>query len=233
MSLWQDGLNAKLSVNSRAGEAWINLQVGLGEAHSQVAQVPGHVRVPGPSRLRRRQRRADSRQRHAAEKADGNDEPVAVQIASTEKVDVVCDVLADTVIDTKDAAAEQAGEVVQDEICTDAEYAGKPSELIEKVKTFGKKMCSVEFYPEHNDNIHEFKEIVENYFKKRIDVIEKVIDCKIEDCGRRVKMRSIVKIRFGWTSFFNDPKRNFSDLIGLRTVRHGCGNLSQCDPAPD
>ena len=161
VSLWQNGLDAKLSVNSRAGEAWINLQVGLGEAHSQVSQVPGQVRAPGPSRLRRRQRRADSRQRQAAEKADENGEPVAVQEASTENVDVVGDVLADTVMDMKDAAAEQADEVVKDEICTDAEYAGQASQIIEKVKTLEKKMCSVEFYPEHNDNIHEFRERVE------------------------------------------------------------------------
>ena len=71
-----------------------------------------------------------------------------------------------------------------------------------------------------------------SYFKGRKDVIEQVIDSKVEDCGRRVKLRSLVKIRFAWTSFFDDPARNYSDLPGVRTVRHGCGNLSQCDPAP-
>ena len=53
VSLWQNGLDANLSVNSRGGEAWINLHVGLGQAHLPHQQEPGHVRFPGPSRLKR------------------------------------------------------------------------------------------------------------------------------------------------------------------------------------
>jgi hypothetical protein len=110
---------------------------------------------------------------------------------------------------------------LQDEICTDADYF---SEVTEKVPE--KKMYSVECYPRNLDKIKEFRKDIESYFKGRNDVIEQVIDSKVEDCGRRVK------IKFDWTSFFNDPARNYSDLPGVRTVRHGCGNLSQCDSAP-
>ena len=62
VSLWQQGLDARLSVNSSAGQAWIQLHVGLGDAHRPQQQEPqGHVRVPGPARLRRQQRRAEDK----------------------------------------------------------------------------------------------------------------------------------------------------------------------------
>ena len=46
-----------------------------------------------------------------------------------------------------------------------------------------------------------------------------MIDCKVEDFGRIVKIRSVVKIRFAWTSIFNDPAKNYSELPGIQTVR--------------
>ena len=58
INLWLSGLDADLRVSSKAGEATINLQVGLGHAlHLQ----HHHVKEPGPSRLRRRERRAGVR----------------------------------------------------------------------------------------------------------------------------------------------------------------------------
>ena len=120
---------------------------------------------------------------------------------------------------------------LNDEICTDADYFKKVSiEVAEKVTE--KKMCSVDFYPKDLNKIEEFRESIETYFKGRKDVIEEVIESRTEDFGRKVKLRSVVKMRFPWTSFFNDPGNNYSDFLGIRTVRHACGNLSQCDPAP-
>ena len=82
LSLWQQGLDARLRVNTSAGQAWIQLHVGLGDAHRPQQQEPqGHVRVPGPARLRRRQRRAEDR-RQEAEKAK---EKKSIKEASTEK----------------------------------------------------------------------------------------------------------------------------------------------------
>ena len=69
VSLWQQGLDARLNVNCSAGQAWVQLHVGLVDAHGPQQQEPqGHVRVPGPACLRRRQRRAEER-RKEAEKA--------------------------------------------------------------------------------------------------------------------------------------------------------------------
>ena len=59
VNLWENGFEASLHVNSKAGYANINLQVGLGQA--QYPQHQHHQRQPGPSRVRRRERRAESR----------------------------------------------------------------------------------------------------------------------------------------------------------------------------
>ena len=212
VSLWQQGLDAHLSVNAHAGQAWMQLQVGLGEAQHQEPQE--HVRVPGPAQLRRRQRRAENR-RQEAEKAT-KDKSVKVPVEETVP---------------NAAAKNDAGTKLKDEICTDADYFKKvSSEVAEKVTD--KKMCSVEFYPKDLNKIEELREDIETYFKGRKDVIEEVIDSRIEDFGRRVKLRSVAKMRFAWHSFFNDPGKYYSDFLGIQTVRHCCKNLSQCDPAP-
>jgi hypothetical protein len=213
VSLWQQGVDANLSVTANAGKAWMQLQVGLGEAQQQEPQE--HVRVPGPARLRRRQRRAEKR-RQEAEKA--KEEKSAEEVTVEETVPIA-------------ATNSDVTTRLNDEICTDAEYLKEVSREVAE-KATEKKMCSVEIYPKDLTKIEEFRKDVENYFNGRKDVIEEVIDCRIEEFGRRVKLRSVVKMRFGWTSFFNDPGKNYGDLLGIQTVRHGCGNLSQCDPAP-
>ena len=118
---------------------------------------------------------------------------------------------------------------MQDEICPDAENLNHVK-VSEKVTE--KKMCSVDFYPKDLEKMENFRKDIEDYFKERKDIIEEVIDTHIVDFGRKVRLRSLVKIRFAWVNFFNDPAKNYSDLLGIQTVRHGCRNLSDCDPAP-
>ena len=109
VSLWEQGLDARLNVNCSAGQAWVQLHVGLGDAHGPQQQEPqGHVRVPGPARLRRRQRRAEERRKEAENAKE----------ASTGKV----------VVD--EAAEKDAQRIVQDEICADAEYQVNVTEKV-------------------------------------------------------------------------------------------------------
>ena len=74
-SLWKSGCNAKLHVETEAGHAFVNHQVGLGQAllHPQ----PGGPRGGGPSRERRREKR------QAAIKAA--DEAVKIEKAVSEE----------------------------------------------------------------------------------------------------------------------------------------------------
>ena len=76
--LWKSGCDAKLSVETEAGNAFVNLSVGLGKA-----ALPGHVDVGhrggSPARQRRSERRAAERKAKEAEKAteDIKDEQMA------------------------------------------------------------------------------------------------------------------------------------------------------------
>jgi hypothetical protein len=237
--LWNDGLTAHLDLDTQAGNAWVGLRVQLGHApgpphHHQVHPFQKvHRNVESPSRQRRRARRAAAQQTNAVKATvteTGEVNEVENGKETTEDVvDKVTNVVNIVAEDPIEEISVDAPTKVQDEICTDAEYL-KKVDVTEKVTE--KKMCTVDFYPQNLDTIEDFRKDVESYFKKRKDIIEEVIESRVEDFGRRVKLRSVVKIRFAWTSFFNDPARNYSDLPGIRTVRHGCENLSQCDPAP-
>ena len=66
--LWQAGKDARLSMESHAGEAWINLHVYLPTPPQPPRNYRQQKRQPGPSRLRRRERRAAART-HTAEQA--------------------------------------------------------------------------------------------------------------------------------------------------------------------
>ena len=70
-NLWRAGTNARLNFECRAGQVWMSLHVHLPNAPPQ-QQQQHHRRRPGPSRLRRRARRAEARER-TAEKAVESD----------------------------------------------------------------------------------------------------------------------------------------------------------------
>ena len=74
INLWKSGRHAKLFVETIEGNAFINLQVGLGQAQphsSHHAHVGGH-RAGGTARQRRRERREEARHViEATEKAAG------------------------------------------------------------------------------------------------------------------------------------------------------------------
>ena len=129
---WQAGTDARLVIECHAGQAWIHLHQPLGYHPSPPHKH--HPRRPGPSRLRRRARRAEARK---AESATPKETP-----ALTAEVAVQTDVPADTfdaAVKASDNAAAptdlppagQAGlgagnaqypHHVPDELCPDGEY---------------------------------------------------------------------------------------------------------------
>ena len=80
VSLWKAGLDANLLVTTHAGEAKLTLEVGLGRAPDQVPPSP-YAGKNGPSRQRRKARRAESRRLAEETKVNNEDEDV-----TTEKV---------------------------------------------------------------------------------------------------------------------------------------------------
>ena len=77
VTLWQSGSDANLYVETKAGSAFVNLRVGLGQAHTHQGQHAGVRRGGGPAKQRRLERRAAAREASAAaaaEKAGAGDE---------------------------------------------------------------------------------------------------------------------------------------------------------------
>ena len=91
-----------------------------------------------------------------------------------------------------------------------------------------RRTCSLEFYPEETVSIEDFRSEVEKYFGQRPDIVEKVVECKVENYGTRVKFICTVRKRM-WLRFFNDPSGSYIDLKGVRRVVHACRNPSDCD----
>ena len=112
--LWKAGLDAHLDLECHAGQAWVGIRVRLGQDpgpnhHHHIPPQPRKTR-DGPSRQRRRARRAAARQYHAGEAVKEN-------VTSNVKEAV------EAVENENDAAEVEPKEVLTDEFCPDADYA--------------------------------------------------------------------------------------------------------------
>ena len=90
--------------------------------------------------------------------------------------------------------------------------------------------CTIQLFPEKEYNIELFRDTVENYFSQRKDIIESVVNCKIENSGKNIRLESIVKRKL-WINFFSEPQANYGDLSGVKRVIHDCRDLANCDKA--
>ena len=72
-----------------------------------------------------------------------------------------------------------------------------------------KTKCSIQLVPVNQSNIDSFRDSVEQYFIQRTDIIESLVDCRIENAGRNVRLETIVS-RQQWINFLNDPEANYS-----------------------
>ena len=115
--------------------------------------------------------------------------------------------------------------MLTDEVCKDEEYNKA------KVSKKEKSICSVDIYPLTYalDGLESFRASIEEYFTNRKDVIEKVIKCEVVNYGNNVNLVVEVKVPRGWIFFFGDPEENYPDFKGIRTVRHMCEDLGNCD----
>jgi hypothetical protein len=114
-SLLLSGRNATLQIKSQAGKAEVNLCVELGDVSHPPAQHPHHQwHRNGPSRQRRRLRRAAERE---AEKVAENAEPSAEEATGGVKSQAE-----EANIPSKDTTNETESETLQDEFCTDESF---------------------------------------------------------------------------------------------------------------
>ena len=86
--LWHSGLSAHLDLDTHAGQAWVGLRVRLGHAPGPLHIRPHRTR-DGPSRQRRRDRRAASRQEEAEEAPQENTQRNETVVNENEPAEVV------------------------------------------------------------------------------------------------------------------------------------------------
>ena len=190
--------DATLTMKSEAGRAVVTLSVELGH----VLSAPLHfMRKPrnGPSRQRRRDKRASARQ---SEKDTGKE--------ATEKVQ---DEPNNENVKTFNTA-EQAGQayfelgdnsmMIPDEVCKDEDYEVAP------VVSEATSVCSIELFPAKYglDGLESFKAKIEEYFKKRTDVIKRAMVMIFGSFGilifQRLGQRKLLLLEVGWV--FLGPK---------------------------
>ena len=89
-NLWNAGIEANLSVNTRDGQAWVQLQVGLGRPLDLRQPYhhghDGSHRAGGTSRQRRRMRRESSRKVGAAAEEAATDTVENIEAGTAEQV---------------------------------------------------------------------------------------------------------------------------------------------------
>ena len=112
--LWKSGCEANLKVNTKAGQAFINLEVGLGKVPQHHFQPhPQPSRKPNPSRLRRTQKRKEARAALAEQAAtvaenakSGSNYEDAENVSVAESVNEDREELIDPVLSEQEASYE-------------------------------------------------------------------------------------------------------------------------------
>jgi hypothetical protein len=142
--LWKSGIGAHLDVDTYAGEAWVGLRVRLGHApgppHHQVHQQSREKSRNGPSRQRRRERRAQERNQIEAEETSRAEAENANTVNETDSVGA----------ETEESVNKVTEEVVVDKVNEDGSNA-------EVGVDFSCDLCDSKFSSLRAVRIHEGK----------------------------------------------------------------------------
>ena len=127
-NLWSSGKSARLAVECQAGQATVNLQLDLGLPHHEHPQEHHQKRV-GPSRLRRRARRAQARHQAAVDAAQATaaDKPSNTNTAAAKAAPSVKDASEEDAAPTKEEAAVQAAPQVTEAAVQAAGHTPPPT----------------------------------------------------------------------------------------------------------
>ena len=142
VNLWQAGCEASLHVESKAGKAYVNLQLGLGQAQSHpwksedTGEHASGRRGGSPAKQRRRARRQTERQARAtAEEVVGAAESIQgggdAEKADLEVKEIITEEVMDGVPDTSEVAA---SDTVEYELKVEAHVTCKNYDLIEAIE---------------------------------------------------------------------------------------------------
>ena len=238
--LWNAGISAHLDLETHAGRAWVGLRAQLGHAPGHLSH---HHRPPfpqpppkqeNPSRQHCRARREAARKSKVEEALDAveaernevvhDDEEEEINQNDKSESSDHLDLNDKTLTDTAGKDSDK-NMIIADELCHDKDFENATPSVKPK------SIYTVELFPVKYklDRLEEFRARVENYSKNRNNVIERVIKCEVVNHGNNVKLVTEMKVERSWIFFYGDPEENYPDLEGIRSVRHSCKDLSNCD----
>ena len=202
VSLWQAGWDANLHVETTAGNAFVSLKVGLGQAKHHV-NIDG-CRGGSPSRQRRRERRAAARHFDASTEevmATAKDKAVNVD-TDTEEVDVK-----NEAEDSKDTL-----ELIAYELKVDAHVSCKNYDVVEGIEVnFNGALDYLKV--EQNDDKARYIHVQKVQDKKSIEKIEGERKLEAYKVFIRDNITSKAVIESWWES------HKFDDLAFRAAVR--------------
>ena len=189
--LWKAGHSAHLDLDTHAGDAWVGLRVRLGQEPGLLHQIQ-HPRKTwdGPSRQRRRARRAAARQQEAEEAIHENETEEGIDENSAEAEEANTDQVVKEAKENEEEKAAATAEIeeetskfddratenvaVDDEFCPDENYYPE----IDGTSALTCFQCNIEYFPE---NYKQGDEITKHILCRRHIGVS-----KCEKCGENM-----------------------------------------------
>ena len=170
--LWSAGHSAHLDIGTHAGQAWVGLRVELGASETFIPHPPPKSRKSGPSRIRRRNRRAAARAAMDVVNGDVHTEEVGTVQGPSEDTAACCEPTEEVV----------QAEIPSNELATVENAVEADNCTAEIVKVCG--IATLENCPDeqlgkiHSDSIRSF------LFKEQ-HLLENVRSSKLEHLSSR------------------------------------------------
>ena len=134
VSLWESGCEASLHLESKAGQAYVNLRLGLGPAQTHPAWKNEHGgchRGGGPAQQRRRERRRAERQSRAtAEEAEAAAMENAAEQGDLEKKEIIIE----EVNEPQDVTKDVSSETIEYELKVESHVKCKNYDVVEAIE---------------------------------------------------------------------------------------------------
>ena len=194
VSLWQSGCDASLHVESREGNAVVNLQLDLGQAqsHPGVGQDAGGRRSGGPARQRRKERRDAERQVRATAEKDA----AAEGVHDERRQEARCKLAAEEAVQMTEKVRQVAKEAFDKE--ANQAYS---NENVKAENEANRKLKTVQI-TESDGDIYDYKIFDESKkmeAQETLDIIEERIQknflgYQVEKCDQVYKIGLIVQI---------------------------------------
>ena len=210
-NLWRNGQEATLKVKSKDGEAWIELQVGLGHPLDlPPPHLQAHQRVQtGTSRDRRRARRAAERKNSGLKVSEeGTEKEIAEEASNSDSSNAKVNINSAT------------GEVTVDDEETPEQAAAEDAvELLEeKNEKLNKDIATID------NTIEELNVKLKNVYEENQELKQSFMVTRMNYDGFRDEMKE----KFGYDSD-EEAEKNWQEILKKRDLERNKISCDKCE----